>query len=279
MIAKILSAVALVIALTAGSARADTFAYATTRTGQFGVVDLNTGVFTESGNMGLILTGLGMVGNTLYGGGRGSSTLYSVNPQTGALTTVGSGSLTYWATGSTTSRLYAVDLNTNMNLYSIDPSTGAATLIGPTGLSPSAYVEGMSTGSHALYYTVNSSLYTLDTKNGAATLVGTSSLGLFGPTVFEHGTIYAGAAGPSAIYTLSGSDGSGTFVADVSGADTNFWGLAPYRGRPPVSEFPIFATASVSEVPIPAALPLFATGLGVLGLFGWSRKKKAQAAT
>ena len=29
--------------------------------------------------------------------------------------------------------------------------------------------------------------------------------------------------------------------------------------------------------PLPAALPLFATGLGALGLFGWRRKKKAAA--
>ena len=32
------------------------------------------------------------------------------------------------------------------------------------------------------------------------------------------------------------------------------------------------------EVPLPAALPLFATGLGGLGLLGWRRKRKAQAA-
>jgi hypothetical protein len=32
------------------------------------------------------------------------------------------------------------------------------------------------------------------------------------------------------------------------------------------------------ETPLPAALPLFATGLGGLGLLGWRRKKKAQAA-
>ena len=33
----------------------------------------------------------------------------------------------------------------------------------------------------------------------------------------------------------------------------------------------------VGAVPLPAALPLFATGLGVLGLLGWRRKRKAQA--
>jgi hypothetical protein len=32
-----------------------------------------------------------------------------------------------------------------------------------------------------------------------------------------------------------------------------------------------------SNVPIPAALPLFATGLGALGLLGWRRKRKAAA--
>ena len=32
------------------------------------------------------------------------------------------------------------------------------------------------------------------------------------------------------------------------------------------------------ETPLPAALPLFATGLGALGLLGWRRKRKAAAA-
>ena len=31
----------------------------------------------------------------------------------------------------------------------------------------------------------------------------------------------------------------------------------------------------VAPTPLPAALPLFATGLGVMGLFGWRRKRKA----
>src|SRR5262245_3699413 len=36
-------------------------------------------------------------------------------------------------------------------------------------------------------------------------------------------------------------------------------------------------TTGVETVPLPAALPLFATGLGALGLLGWRRKKKAAA--
>jgi hypothetical protein len=31
------------------------------------------------------------------------------------------------------------------------------------------------------------------------------------------------------------------------------------------------------ETPVPAALPLFASGLGALGLLGWRRKRKAAA--
>jgi hypothetical protein len=31
---------------------------------------------------------------------------------------------------------------------------------------------------------------------------------------------------------------------------------------------------TVAATPLPAALPLFATGLGVIGLFGWRKKRK-----
>ena len=36
-------------------------------------------------------------------------------------------------------------------------------------------------------------------------------------------------------------------------------------------------TGAVQATPLPAALPLFATALGSIGLFGWRRKRKAPA--
>ncbi len=39
----------------------------------------------------------------------------------------------------------------------------------------------------------------------------------------------------------------------------------------------LFSITAASAVPLPSALPLFAAGLGALGLLGWCRKRKAQA--
>ena len=39
-----------------------------------------------------------------------------------------------------------------------------------------------------------------------------------------------------------------------------------------------FDYAAIVPTPLPGTLPLFATGLGALGLVGWLKKKKAIAA-
>jgi hypothetical protein len=218
--------------LSIAGGQADPLAYATTAS-QFGVVDLLTGVFTQRGTLGVTLSGLGEVGGKLYGGGYRSPTLYGVNPSTGALTSIGSTSFSYFGTGSTNHGLFALD--TIMNLYSINPKTGAATLVGFTGLTVGP--GGMSTGSDTLYITDNFSLYSIDTTTGAATLIGTSPSGLFVPTVVLKGTykggdvMFAGADSPPAIWIVNFTDGVGSFVADTTGANGHFYGLAPTPGE------------------------------------------------
>jgi hypothetical protein len=44
-------------------------------------------------------------------------------------------------------------------------------------------------------------------------------------------------------------------------------------GEQPITN--LIGTAEVSTTPLPAALPLFVTGLGAMGLLGWRRKRKA----
>jgi hypothetical protein len=43
--------------------------------------------------------------------------------------------------------------------------------------------------------------------------------------------------------------------------------------------FTLTPVLDAAETPLPAALPLFATGLGALGLLAWRRKRKNAAAT
>ena len=124
---------AVVIALASGSARADALVYGVTGDNLFGVLDLNTGVFTESGDMGQRISGLGVgPGGVLYGSGYpySSPNLYSINPTNGALTLVGNNfSSGFYDLGSTTTGLFAMG-NSDGKLYSINPSTGAGSLIG-----------------------------------------------------------------------------------------------------------------------------------------------------
>jgi hypothetical protein len=73
------------------------FAYEVTGPGSdlFGVINLNTGVFTPIGSMGLTLAGIGNYNGVIYGGAYHGNTLYSVNTSTGALTGIGTGNISY----------------------------------------------------------------------------------------------------------------------------------------------------------------------------------------
>jgi hypothetical protein len=240
---------AIFLLVTTGLASAQTpMAYEATGSDLFGPINLTTGAFTESGDMGQLLSGLGVgPGGLLYGGVSGGSTLYQVDPVSGSLTTVGTSSAVYTDFGSTTSGVYGFDAS--LNLYSVNTTTGASTLIGPTGLSAINYV-GASTGSDTLYFATGTPviLYSINTSTGAATEIGSTGLAGIGAMVFENGTLYAGMENPLSVYTLDTATGAATFVANVSSGNGNFWGLAP-------SVFPVAGLA-------PSSLKLTSTLVG-----------------
>jgi hypothetical protein len=58
----------------------------------------------------------------------------------------------------------------------------------------------------------------------------------------------------------------------------NSWAASSNNGGVPKSQYSSNTGSFLVATPLPAALPLFATGLGALGLLGWRRKRKASAA-
>ena len=68
------------------------------------------------------------------------------------------------------------------------------------------------------------------------------------------------------------------FAATVLSDAVRGLGQVNVAGSPPVKAERLSSVRGYSHEPVPAALPLFATVLGALGLLGWRRKRKAQAA-
>ena len=118
------------------------------------------------------------------------ATLYSINPQTGAITTIG--------------------------------PIGASAI--PNGQT---YYQRLSVGSSTLYMESNSNLYTINTTTGAATQVGTTDSNgyLSSVLLFEYGTYYAGTG--SGIATISVSTGQIAPHSSIFGGPGSPVGLAP----------------------------------------------------
>jgi hypothetical protein len=65
----------------------------------------------------------------------------------------------------------------------------------------------------------------------------------------------------------SGTGVAGEFFSNADGTGPNIF--QPYQME-------VSGDTITTATPLPAALPLFATGLGGLGLLGWRRKRKVQ---
>jgi hypothetical protein len=179
---SVFSVATLLLVLAASPVKGDDTAYFQSG-GQFGTIDLTTGVVTLLGmpNYSFGFTaGLGEVGGTLYTASYETGTLYTVNPASGALNPVGNSSIIIYSLGSTTTGLYAtgwpagtnVNSNPPLYFYSIDPRTAAAKQIGQFNISPGFYARSFSVGSPTLYFADYENLYSVDTDSGNATMIG-----------------------------------------------------------------------------------------------------------
>ncbi|MCC6393675.1 MAG: PEP-CTERM sorting domain-containing protein [Bryobacterales bacterium] len=223
-----------------GAASAASLVYVTTTNQAFGTLDLDTGVFTQTGFNSAYLHGLGSLGGTLYGAGNDGN-LYSVNTTNGSLSLIAPLSTDIWELGSTTSGLYGLGPNYT-NLYSIDAATGVATLLGPTGIVI-ATTGGFSAGASALYLMISSpgasSLYSLNTATGAGTLIGASSPGVCLKNMAEVNGVLYSASGycflGSKTFAVNPTNGASSFLATVSGFD-DILGMAPVADASGVPE-------------------------------------------
>jgi hypothetical protein len=87
--------------------------------------------------------------------------------------------------------------------------------------------------------------------------------------------------GPSAdIFAIhfGGKGGGNELLIDLSANTSNF-SFSMTGTQHELSSIQGFGggNGSVSQAPLPAALPLFATGLGGIGLFAWWRKRRARS--
>jgi hypothetical protein len=269
-----LSAVFL-LPLFAGGARADTLFATTAANAQvsaFGTLNTATGVYTPIGSNSTTLAGIGTQNGVLYGAlWNSTGTLYSINTATGVLTTIGTqAGVSYLDFAVANGGLYAV--STTNNLYSINATTGAASLIGPTGLSASTQNHNsLASGTTGLFYDLQDAFYSLSPMTGAATFIGCGGNLAFGQCsgpqmdamADSNGTLYGAENVVSHLYSVNTSTGAMTdLLVLLTGQQSAFTGLS-------------VAPSSVSAVPLPATLPLFASGLAGLGLLGWRRKKAA----
>jgi len=138
------------------------------------------------GNISGATSGTGAVtapigGGTLYFFDH-SNQLFTIDPNTGAATTVG-------PLGFTVAGAWDMEFAANGQLYAtsdelfyrIDPTTGAATLLGNSG----AELQGMIAGEGTLYGFSGTNMYSIDLTDGALTFVRNTPAGLGN---FEGGT-------------------------------------------------------------------------------------------
>jgi hypothetical protein len=245
----------------------DSLVYVVTDSQQFGTVDLNTGAFQQIGSdtpeqQFNLVAGPNRSLLSLTAPGD----LESIKTSTGATTIIGPTGFGFNVGGLARvgGVLYATDGNNN--LYTVNPVTGATNLIGPKGIPalaapPSLGDESLYGVGGKLYATFDNfdlplsnptlitppALYQINPSTGFATEVAPTILNLSASVdatgtfyVFKEGLADATCVGPAPVpcasdaevFTLSLSNGSTSFVADVDPSATAIWGASPVAPDP-----------------------------------------------
>src|ERR1700733_318251 len=132
-----------------------------------------------------------------------------------------------------------------------ESGSGSFTIATPAPGSGGILTQGA--GLTAMSFTIDGVTFGLDSSSEVAYFYSGSNLVL-------AGLAYGGQVGADTLFSITlGSTGAYSFTdAAKTGLDT-------------------IGSVSVSATPLPTSLPLLATGLGVLAMIGWWRKRKVRS--
>jgi hypothetical protein len=178
-----------------------------------------------------------------------ASTAYNVNLQIGSTGTA-TGDI---VTDGTVGNIGAANI-IDWNLILNDGVSGAVNLLGPSsGNNSFVALNGL-----AVSATASALLFDFSSPSAADAYLYFESNGL--PVTFL--CFGGGGAGGYSGNCASAQPGNVEAIEDQGGS---------------IQSTLLSGTQPIATTPLPAALPLFATGLGALGLLGWRRKRKAAA--
>jgi hypothetical protein len=250
------------------SASADLVVYATTAQGGFGLLDLDTGVYTATGSTGIgsPIVGMGLIGGTLFGVDNAASGagFYSIDTATGAATLVNTLGVT--ASGGTTAfgSFYGLNQDDPTQLFQSGTS-GNGSVINTNPTFPAGGLVALDSSAQNLYVSASTGggddLYRIERNGGTVVFVGSLS------TTSVTGLIFG-----STLYSIDGSSIStytvGTNPDGVTGplTTTAITGL----DRDQVSAVAAGATAAVPE---PATLASGGLGILLIACGAWWRRR------
>jgi hypothetical protein len=210
-------------------ARADLVLHAVMRGGAFGTVDVQTGVFTQTGTMSGYPEDLARLpGGALYAQ-LDTQDLVIVDPATAKSTLV----------GNTGNGILVIKFRrdgvlfgaSHTDLYRIDKTTAQATHVGAFGVPYPSNFDISFDDQNNLYMTQDSgTLYKVDVATGVASAIGPTGFAM-NALDFDQCALY-GFTLDSKIITINTSTGIGTFLANVSPASPVIYGIATMADAP-----------------------------------------------